>query len=83
MELLSRSRLLIRGEGEFKNTIKLTGGEWEKGKKVRLWKDFWSKAGLLKDLFPTLNSIAVNKNRLLADYLSNVGRNIQFRLGNR
>lgn len=54
-----------------------------KGKKVRLWKDFWRKAGLLKDLFPTLNSITVNNNRLLADYLSNVGRNIQFRLGNR
>lgn len=44
-----------------------------KGKKVRLWTDFWSKAGILKDLFPTLNSIAVNKIRLLADYLSNAG----------
>lgn len=53
-----------------------------KRKKVRLWTDFWSKAGLLKDLFPTLNSITVNKNRLLADYLSNAGGNIQFRLGN-
>lgn len=51
MELIPRSRLLIRGEGEFNNTIKLTGGEWERGRKSDYGKTFGEKLDCLKTSF--------------------------------
>lgn len=39
------------------------------GNKVRFWKDWWCSDGALMDLFPTLYSIALNKEAVVADYL--------------
>ena len=43
------------------------------GRRVRLWKEFWSKEQPLSITFPSLFSLAVNKEALVADLWNPIG----------